>query len=76
MTPLIRSALTTFLASFLALIPLAPGDVKWVQPALIAAAITTLRTLVAYIDPGNTSYGLGGQHAETSPNGSTGAQDI
>jgi len=59
---LLRSALTTFVTSFIALIPLSAvvnNDFSWVQSAAIAAALTAIRTLVAYLDPGNTSFGLG-----------------
>ena len=59
---LARSAVTTFITSFIALIPLsalASNDFSWVQSALIAAALTAIRTVVAYLDPKNTSFGLG-----------------
>jgi hypothetical protein len=59
---LVRSAVTTFVTAFIALVPLsalASSDFSWLQSALIAAALTTVRTVVAYFDPGNTSFGLG-----------------
>jgi hypothetical protein len=59
---LVRSAATTFITSFIALIPLsalASNDFSWVQSAAIAAALTAIRTVVAYLDPKNTSFGLG-----------------
>ena len=59
---LVRSAVTTFITSFIALIPLsalASNDFSWVQSAAIAAALTAIRTVVAYLDPKNTSFGLG-----------------
>ena len=52
MNQLIRSALTTFVTAFIALIPLsalASQDFSWLQSALIAAALTTIRTAVAYL---------------------------
>jgi len=62
MNQLIRSAVTTFVTSFIALIPLsalASQDFSWLQSALIAAALTTVRTAVAYLDPKNTAFGNG-----------------
>jgi len=62
MNQLVRSALTTFVTSFIALVPLsalANQDFSWVQSALIAAALTTIRTVVAYLDPKNTAFGNG-----------------
>jgi len=62
MNQLIRSAVTTFVTSFIALIPLsalASQDFSWLQSALIAAALTTIRTAVAYLDPKNTAFGNG-----------------
>jgi len=59
---LVRSAVTTFATAFIALIPLsalASNDFSWLQSALIAAALTTIRTAVAYLDPNNTSFGIG-----------------
>lgn len=61
-SPLLRSALTTFVTSFIALVPLsalASNDFSWVQSAAISAALTAIRTVVAYIDPNNTSFGVG-----------------
>jgi len=61
-TPLVRSALTTFVTAFIALVPLsalASSDFSWVQSAAISAALTAIRTVVAYFDPNNTSFGLG-----------------
>jgi hypothetical protein len=62
MNQLLRSAVTTFVTSFIALIPLsalASQDFSWLQSALIAAALTTVRTAVAYLDPKNTAFGNG-----------------
>lgn len=62
MNQLIRSAVTTFVTSFIALVPLsalASQDFSWLQSALIAAALTTVRTVVAYLDPKNTAFGNG-----------------
>jgi hypothetical protein len=62
MNQLIRSAITTFVTAFVGLIPLsafANQDFSWLQSALIAAALTTVRTLVAYLDPNNTAFGVG-----------------
>ena len=58
----IRSALTTFVVTFIGLVPvtaLVGGDTTWITAAVTAAVLATLRTLVAAIDPGNTSYGIG-----------------
>ena len=62
MNQLIRSAITTFVTAFVGLIPLsalANQDFSWLQSALIAAALTTVRTLIAFIDPQNTAFGVG-----------------
>lgn len=62
MNQLLRSAVTTFVTSFIALVPLsalASQDFSWLQSALIAAALTTVRTAVAYLDPKNTAFGNG-----------------
>lgn len=64
MNQLIRSALTTFLVTLIGLVPisaLVDGDVSWAQSAIAAAALATVRTLVAYIDPGNTAFGYGAE---------------
>ena len=58
---LLRSAGTTFVTAFIALVPLsalASSDFSWVQSAAISAALTAIRTVVAYLDPNNTSFGL------------------
>lgn len=60
----LRSALTTFIVTFIGLVPvtaLVGGDTTWVTSAATAAILATLRTLVAAIDPGNTSYGIGSE---------------
>jgi len=60
----IRSALTTFLATFLSLIPVAAvtdGDFTWVSAAVTAAVIAAVRTTVAALDPGQPLYGIGAQ---------------
>ena len=59
---LIRSFLTTFLTVFIGLIPvtaLVDGDWTWLVAALSSAGLAALRTLVAYLDPGMTLYGVG-----------------
>ncbi len=58
----VRSALTTFIVTFIGLVPvtaLVGGDTTWITAAVTAAVLATLRTIVAAIDPGNTSYGIG-----------------
>jgi hypothetical protein len=58
----LRSALTTFIVTFIGLVPvsaLVGGDTSWVASAATAAILATLRTVVAAVDPGNTSYGIG-----------------
>ena len=60
----VRSALTTFIVTFIGLVPvtaLVGGDTTWVTSAATAAILATLRTLVAAIDPGNTSFGVGSE---------------
>jgi len=69
---ILRSALTTFLVTLLGLVPvtaLLGGDISWLQSALSAAILATLRTLVAYIDPGNTSFGIGATDGTDVPAG-------
>lgn len=66
---IVRSALTTFLVTLIGLIPVASivsGDFSWIQSAITAAALAAVRTLVAYIDPGNTAFGLGSVPAEAT----------
>lgn len=70
MNQLIRSAVTTFVTAFIALIPLsalASRDFGWLQSALIAAALTTIRTAVAYLDPKNTAFGNGAPDLTFTP---------
>jgi hypothetical protein len=58
----LRSAATTFIVTFIGLVPvtaLVGGDTTWITAAVTAAILATLRTIVAAIDPGNTSYGIG-----------------
>jgi hypothetical protein len=60
----VRSALTTFVVTFIGLVPvsaLVGGDTSWVASAATAAILATLRTIVAALDPGNTSYGIGSE---------------
>lgn len=67
---ILRSAATTFLVTFLGLIPVAAavgGDFSWIQSAVVAAALAAVRTLVAYIDPGNTTFGFGSVPSAGSP---------
>ena len=68
MTPQIKSAirsfLTTFIGALLALVPVAAvveGDFTWVTAALVSAATAALRTLLAALDPGQPLYGVGAQ---------------
>jgi hypothetical protein len=66
---IVRSAVTTFLVTFLGLIPVAAvvnSDFSWVSAALYAAALTTLRTCIAWIDPGNTAFGNGAVPSEAT----------
>ena len=65
----LRSFLTTLLTTFLTLIPVASvvdGDFAWVGPAVLAAVVASVRTLVAALDPGNTSFGVGAVEPVTS----------
>jgi hypothetical protein len=58
----LRSALTTFVVTFIGLVPvtaLLNSDTTWVTSAVTAAVLATLRTVVAALDPGNTSFGVG-----------------
>jgi hypothetical protein len=59
MNPILRSALVTFVASFIALIPIAPLSDDWFLPALFGAGIAGLRTLLSWLDPGNPLFGVG-----------------
>ena len=59
---IVRSAFTTFIVTLIGLVPVASivgGDFSWIQSAVVAAALAAVRTLVAYIDPGNTAFGAG-----------------
>jgi hypothetical protein len=63
----IRSALTTFLATFLGLIPVAAvvdGDFTWASAAITAAVIAAVRTGIAALDPGQPLYGIGSDAPE------------
>ena len=58
----VRSFLTTFLATIITLIPVTSvveGDFEWVGPALLAAGLAAVRTLLAALDPGMSLYGAG-----------------
>jgi hypothetical protein len=69
---LLRSAATTFITAFIALVPLsaiANNDFGWAKSAAISAALTAIRTIVAYLDPGNTSYGIGAVETDASTEG-------
>ena len=60
----VRSAVTTFFVTFIGLVPvtaLVGGDTTWITAAITAAVLATLRTIVAAIDPGNTSFGVGSE---------------
>ena len=62
MPAMIRSAVTTFVVTLIGLVPVAAlvgGDTSWVTAAVTAAVLATLRTIVAALDPGNTSFGVG-----------------
>jgi hypothetical protein len=59
MNPILRSALVTFAASFIALIPITPLSDDWFLPALFGAAIAGLRTLLSWLDPQNPLFGVG-----------------
>ena len=53
---------TTFVVTFVALIPLASaldGDFSWVPAAAGAAVTAAARTLVAALNPKSTAYGIG-----------------
>ena len=67
MPPAIRSAITTFLTTLLGLIPVAAivdGDFTWAGAAVTAAIISAVRTAVAFLDPGQTLYGIGANYPE------------
>lgn len=57
----IRSCITTFLATLLVSIPVTAlsGDLEWVGPAVLASLVAAARTLLAIIDPGNKTFGIG-----------------
>lgn len=58
----LRSFLTTLITTFLALVPVASvveGDFTWAGAALLSAFVASARTVVAALDPGNTSFGFG-----------------
>ena len=66
MTPQLKAALRSFLTTFLSvLITLIPvtsvveGQFEWVGPALLAAGLAAVRTLLAALDPGQPLYGVG-----------------
>jgi hypothetical protein len=68
MTPQIKSAirsfLTTFLATLITLIPVTSvvdGEFQWVGPALMSAGLAAVRTLLAALDPGMNLFGVGAQ---------------
>jgi hypothetical protein len=66
---IVRSALTTFIVTLIGLVPMSAvlnNDFSWVQSAAIAAALAAIRTLVAYIDPNNTSFGIGSDTGEAT----------
>ena len=57
----LRSFATTFLAVFVAAVPLSAaleGDFTWAGAAASAALVAALRTLVAALDPGQPLYGV------------------
>ena len=65
MKPILRSALVTFVASFVALIPVTSLSSGWVFPAFIASLIAALRTFLSWIDPKNPLFGIGQNQAAT-----------
>ena len=57
----LRSFVTTFVAVFVAAVPLSAaleGDFTWAGAAASAAFVAALRTLVAALDPGMPLYGV------------------
>lgn len=65
MTPqakaMVRSFLTTFLSTILTLIPVTSvveGQFEWVGPALLAAGLAAVRTVVAALDPRMPLFGI------------------
>ena len=60
----LRSFLTTFLSVLITLIPVTSvveGQFEWVGPALLAAGLAAVRTLLAALDPGMALYGVGAE---------------
>ena len=58
----LRSALTTFVVTFIGLVPLTAlvgGDTSWATSAAVSALLAAVRTVVASLDPNNTSFGIG-----------------
>ena len=59
----IRSFLTTFVATFLAAVPigaLVEGDFAWAEIALASGVVAGLRTVIAALDPGMPLFGATG----------------
>lgn len=57
-----RSFVTTFVATFLAAVPVAAvsqGDFSWAVTAGVAALIAAVRTVLAALDPKQPLYGVG-----------------
>ena len=58
-----RSFITTFVATFLAAVPVAAavqGDFTWVEVAVASALVAGLRTVLAALDPAMPLFGLSG----------------
>ena len=61
---MLRSFLTTFGATFLTvaggyIANVVQGDFSWWTSAAVAGAVAALRTVIAYLDPGQPLYGNG-----------------
>lgn len=58
-----RSFFTTFIATFLASVPVAAavqGDFTWIEVTAASALVSGLRTLLAALDPSMPLFGLTG----------------
>lgn len=57
-----RSFLTTFAVTFLSAVPIAALsalDFSWAPTAGLAAGVAAVRTAIAALDPGNSTFGIG-----------------
>lgn len=62
MHPALRSFLTTFVAVFIAAVPIGAaveGDFTWFGAAIAAAFVAGIRTGLAALDPGMPLFGKG-----------------